>query len=755
MAKRWTAAAIAAVAGALTGYGALRLVPLAPDGSDRALLEATDAASPVGAITTVPAASRFANARLDAYLSAADLPNAAAIENAVTRVLDEASASPRRDVELEALLLRLLEIDARRAIRFAQTIGLDERFVALMLGALAAYDPSAALSALEEIDDDGLRRRGALALAGQVVTSPEEIARLAAAAGQGNVEGFFVDALARLASNDPRRAFEQAVVLPDPALRETAVERIAERWAQLDAPAALDAMAGIREPLLRNLFHVAVVREWASTDPDRALAYVASVEGQRLIAMLPEETAAAVMTMLAIHRPEEALAASRAMRGTAARLLRTHALPQLVARDLPEMLERLETGRLDVVPGSVSRRTLLSQVARAYARQDALVAFEWAKRVDRESPAEFPPISAADIVLAEIGRTDFARAVDLAVEDPDVERDLAVTEANLASVSVGAISAIADKLVAAGPSRAADVAALLALWPKRDPDGAWRWLQAQTAALTPEQIRSVAAGFADKGRAVPTSAVRDLPVEHRGEFITAFASRFARAQPEGGLDWLQAFRGLPDYDGWATDVARALAIAGGLRTPRGAAESPENPLYPVPAAAIVSSLDRPPPQVATGVAETWARQQPREALRWALDLQDEQARQPAVAAAIAAWTVDDRAAAREAVLALPRGDLRDRALSAYLTQDVGAHATIDERILDAFSSARALEAAIGRRTLAFAFAALHRRDPETATRLLDTHIDDPAVRQRIRDEIDRLSTFPAVHRDTVFSVLAP
>lgn len=589
-------------------------------------------------------------------------------------------------------------------------------------------------------------------------------------AGRGNARGFVVDALERLASHDPRNAFEQALSVRDPALKRTAIERIAKAWAALDAPAALDALAEIREPLLRHLFHAAVVLEWASADPDRALAYVTSVEGQRLLAMRfdeapgqtvaagadrrAEELVASVAAMLAIHRPREALAASRGIRGMAARYLWNSGLEQLYARDLPEMLDRLETNRLDLVPGGVPQRTFLAGVVRTFARRDPLAALEWARRFDRVSPVEsFPPISAADLVLSEIARTDFARVVDLALADPSAVRNLVVIESTLSNVSVDAIPAIADKLAAAGPSQAANVAALLERWPERDPDAAWRWLRARPAEVTPVQVRSLAAGLADNGAVVPASAVYELPAEQRGDFVTTFASRFARTEPDKAVGWLEEFRVLPEYPQWAEAVARSLAIVTGRRTPTGAPELGTMLLYPVPASAIVSSLERVTPQVSVGVAESWARQQPREALQWALDLTDDQSRQPAVAAAIGAWTVDDRIAAREAALALPRGDLRDLALTAYLTQDVASHGSIDRSILDAFSSRSALDAATGRQAFAIAFASLHLRDPETATRLLGRHVDDAALRQRIRGQIDELGP-GTYHRDSVFSVLA-
>src|SRR5690606_9446756 len=97
-------------------------------------------------------------------------------------------------------------------------------------------------------------------------------------------------------------------------------ERVARQWAFLDAPAALSYVRQIDVPSLRNRFHAAVVSAWIMADPDAALAHLQSLEGGRLLAVVPysrsENLLNTIALRLSIDGPERLLALADGFAGT-------------------------------------------------------------------------------------------------------------------------------------------------------------------------------------------------------------------------------------------------------------------------------------------------------------------------------------------------------------------------------------------------------------------------------------------------------
>src|SRR5690606_27894662 len=78
----------------------------------------------------------YASHRLAAYASAAALDGADEVEGRIENLAVELD-SLRRDLELEALLARLAELDPPRAMRLTQSLFLDDRFVVAAFTAAA------------------------------------------------------------------------------------------------------------------------------------------------------------------------------------------------------------------------------------------------------------------------------------------------------------------------------------------------------------------------------------------------------------------------------------------------------------------------------------------------------------------------------------------------------------------------------------------------------------------------------------------
>lgn len=681
--------------------------------------------------------STFFDARVAALLTANDARDAQSIEQAIEE-LTRAPQSPARDARIRALLLRFVAMDPRRAIRFAAAISLDRPFFVSIWRAWAQVDADSARAGLADIHNANLRRAVAMDVVDLLVRTESDLKALAAVAGNGNSSGFVVDALVRVASDDPLSAFRQAIRLENTELQTQAVQRIGAEWARRDAATALSHMTEIANPLLRNRFHTAIVVEWISSDPDRAVEYIASIDGKRLLAILPEEMLAWVAEKLAIHRPEAALAAASAMARTEGRLIRQRALGRLVDRDLPWALTRLSS-----LPAGDERAEFAGLIAVAYARQAPANALQWLEEVDQWGVDEISARVARTLVVREIGHTDPIGAFDFAVKNGI---DYFPEPKQIAELTTSEFLSFADKVVASRPPpQTVDV--LMTSWSGQDAAQIWSWLVREESGHNSAIVRSVASGFAANGIALPIQSTYELPEGLRSAWITGFATAYAQAEPDAAVRWLREFENELGYEAWAVTVASALV----LPQQRG---NPSLPLYPRPAAQIVSTLKDPPQEIVRVVASRWAIYEPTKALEWALDRPEPEGRGVAVASGVAAWTAQNPEAAARWALSLPGGAVRDRALIAHIAQDVASHGSVSQQIINALGSNR-FETAVAENLTMFrtAFKRLSGHDPSRAETLLDRHVSDAALSAAIRAEIDagRGTPFP-VSRGSILNV---
>ena len=278
-----------------------------------------------GESDAAPSAARSSTAnRADLYRTAAtaDARQLAAL----IRTAAERPPSPERTFTLNVLLTRYAELDPKAAV--AAAAGFDAELRAPLYAAWAIADPASALAALADIDDRVAARAIAAALVPALGGDDHALREVAAAVPFGVESSVWADALTARASATPAIAFHQAMALTDLAARSEALEGIAQRWALLDARAAIAAADEMSDPSVRQPFLTYVARAWARSDPDASLAYLKSLgPNARPDVFMP------VGRQVAQMRPREILELVNSLATPAANSLRMTAVQTLANQD--------------------------------------------------------------------------------------------------------------------------------------------------------------------------------------------------------------------------------------------------------------------------------------------------------------------------------------------------------------------------------------------------------------------------------------
>ncbi len=665
----------------------------------------------VGGVTTSidrdvagPANASIVATGLAGYLEAAGMANAEDLSAAIERAA-ELPEPGERNRALEPLLLRLVEIEPQHAVRLADRHGVEMYLIVHLYRVWAASNPDAVLAELRDNRNQRLARAVALQL-GDVIDGIGE-----AVVDHLHRGTFETQRLRRLAERDPRGALTQAIALGDSRTRTRTVQEVAGAWARQDPLAAFEAMRQVGDLALQVVGSAQIAEEWARFDPDAALAFLASPAGYQALEI---RAFMAPMMRIAADDPEGVLRAAERMPSAVRNTLRTTALWVMATRDAVAA-----TAYVESLPAGGDRASAINALARAYGWVDPVDALAWAQTLERSSS-----ITAYRAIALQIGLSDLAGAVDLALATPDPEvvlRDLLrypLPPPVLAPLShnIEQLGVVADRLLGVGLD--ASLESLVAYWSTVEPEAALAWSLANNSALDTGVVKRVAEGFArgDVNAAVQMAA--SLPADLRGELIAGVAQELARSDVDEASRWLTAFRGEPDYDAWMSSAAQRLAHG-----PTGDSRA---------AAQLLNDVRKPSLEAVATVASGWAYSDPDEAYRWAMGQADPEVRSIGVSAAAAAWASLDPGAASAQVLGLPGGQMRDQALSALLEQGIAARGAVDPQLLDAFSSANARATAFD--GTARAFAALGARDLARAEALIAEHIDDPVMREHLLGE---------------------
>lgn len=634
--------------------------------------------------------------RLAAYRSAAAHDEASSLEAALMRAAAE--SAPARDLEIDALLARLGELDPARAARVARTLELDTRFVAEAWLTWAERDREAALAALRMLEEPGTRRAVAVVLLDVFGDSLPAIERVAAALPDADRGSFEVDALAYKAERDPYGAFRDALAVGDAGVQHRAVQAVAAVWARVDPEEAF-AQSELAPVAMQQALKQSISMEWARLDPGGFTRVLSS-------GVDVNDIAGGIQLVLASD-PEGVLRATESMDSPLALSLRAAAVGALAQVDLNAAKTRVEA-----MPPGQDRERALQQVASAYARQDPEAALAWAEELSA-SPANIQ----RSIMVGIAASGDIERA--LAMIDTGavgIESDLMMSlVASQAAQDPREARDLADKLAAKTDAQSKNMLSrVVSAWAQRDPDTALDWVLANGTAADAAVLGNMARTLASRDAVSAAATTSRLPPALRAAWIAQIAGPYARNDAQGALRWLEQYRGQEGYDVGLRQIVGQAAQT----DPRAAA----------------SMLERASPEVQLGAAQavamSWARNEPEAATRWAMSLSDARARASAIGAAAAAWSATDVTAAENWALTLAAGSARDEALTALLPRRAFQGEDIDGRVLASFSTAEARQSAVAR-----VIPMLATRNPPEARRLLDAYVLDPIQRRELEEQI--------------------
>jgi hypothetical protein len=619
-------------------------------------------------------------------------------------VTDAAAERPsaRRDAELEALLGRFAELDARAAVEVARRLRLGTELVAPLYGSWHEADPDAALAGLRAIEDPGeaaaiglaivSRREGASALARVVAALPRDPA---------------ASSLPLLrAPLGPFGAPAQRAALPG----SPALERFGAGWARRDLEAALAHVDDIDDGELRATFHGAVLREWGYIDAAGTLDYLSGLDPD----VLTQVVLSGGMRELSRADPRRALDLAARLTDDARFALQQDALRQLAEDDALAALryvQGLSAGR--------DSQQLRQVVAVFYGEQHPDAALAWARAIEGQ-----PGLMAA--VLNGIAMTDADRAFALAVALPPAERGAALSTLVRNAQSGEELAAMGERVLALRDPRLEDLGlqTLLQGWGAREPQQALEWLLGNLERVPPEAAPGIARMFASRNPAVAAAELERIPSALRVDWFAGVAQGYAQADPLEGARWLAQFRGEPGYEDAVAALVPALARKDGAAAVR-----------------LLETVADSGPQVfeevAMGVVEQWSQQNPLAAAQWVGGIENKQVRSVALPTLAGRWAAEDFRAARDWVLGLPSGLERDAALTRMIFSVANADAVADRAVTEAFSGDAARQQAI-----------LHivnpvaRTDPARARVLLAQYLPDPGQRERVEQLLESTQREP-------------
>ena len=688
-------ATVGALLGAAVTYSLTR--PAASAYSPPALANG-DGDTHRGASDAVSPAPRSSTAdRADLYRAAAAAD--AAQLAALIRTAAQRPPGAERTFNLNVLLTRYAELDPKAAV--AAAAGFDAELRAPLYAAWARSDPASALAALADIEDRAVARTIAAALVPALGGDDHALREVAASVPFGVESSVWADALTARAGTAPASAFREAVALTDLAARSQALEGIAQRWALLDARAAIAATDEISDPFVRQPFLANIARAWARSDPDAGLAYLKSLgPNARPDVLMPMGLQVAQM------RPREILELVNSLGTPAANSLRMTAIQSLANQD-PTLALR----EADALPTGGQREGVLGMIARSYGARDPDAALEWA-RTSGDS-------SRMTGVLQGIAQRDPARAFDLAValESPQ-QRTLAVQSVVMGAglPTAGNATAIADRVLALPDAdlRTNTLRSMLGMWAGMAPDAAAEWLMAHQVSDVPGSYQQVAQQLARNNPARATDSTTRVPPAARSEWILGVAAGFAQTDPQAATEWLAQYRGDPVYSRAVGSVAAGLAQTD------------------APAAARLLATATDPTAAAQGayvVAMQWAQRDPHAAATWAADY-DAGANQQVVSNVVGIWAQADAPAARAWTLRMPSGAARDAALGALLSSTLAID-NVDTVLLNAFSSPQVHDQAVVNASMR-----LRGSDRAAAGRLLDRYVTDERLREQAKRNLE-------------------
>ena len=592
----------------------------------------------------------------------ADVRGVKALLDRAAELTDPETKSFATDV----LLTRYAEIDPGGAVAAASKLGPSANLIALYQAWLRS-SPAAALSSLAKLDESQASYiiPGLLA---RVDKDQEIVNEILAAAPKPVADRYVASSLVRLAQESPREALERAQGISNPGVRTDAVNGVMRTWASRDPRAFLDYLATLDDAARRGAVDSGFWYQVASSAPELALDRVdlfpPELRGQIAVSAIPA---------IAQHDPLAAYARAQQM------------------------------------PQGQERRQAVQQIAQIFAQRDADGALAWARSLQPPEPA------ALVAVVTAIGQKDPLRAFDLAAAiSTQMDRQQVMSQVvTMATFRDPAQSvALLDRALTLpnDQDRQSLVQVILSGWAEKEPARAADWLVANADRAPPSAVTTVASTYARHDLEKAASYASHMPSELRGSWLNGVAGMYAQSNPQAALQWLEQFRGSPEYD------AAALAVI-----------MPASRFDPEAAAHAAESLSREDYRrsAVMQVASSWAQRDPARAAAWASGVSDPTAQQGAVGMIAGMWSQQDPAAARAWVLGQPAGRGRDGALLSLISS-TARNSIPDDALMAAFSDERMRLTGVSGAAMF-----ISQRDADAARAFIEAHVADPTQRERM------------------------
>ncbi len=653
------------------------------------------AAKPRG--TAERAAFYDSAARADVRELGALLTQAAALRHQSTRAF-----------AVDALLTRHAELDARGAIAAAERLQMPPPAIAALYHAWLTSAPTAALDALGELDDADARTvaSGLVALIGD---DELLVNRVLAVFPPTIADSLVAISLNRVAQDSPAEAFARAREIFDSTERANAMRNVLFVWAERDPLAALDEVDALDDASLRASTRAFVVGRLAQGDASAAVRYFDTLDA----AAQRDTFMSGFWQQLATTAPELVLERAGTFPAEFRLPVETSALQTLAQRDPRAALERMAQ-----TPPGPARQQLVQAVARSFAERDAEEALTWARSLQPPDPG------AVAVVVSSIATEDPLRAFELAAEIGSPMEQMQALHAVLSTATMrdlGMSKPLLERVLALPNSaqRQSLVQTVVGSWASRAPADATEWLLANVDRTPPDVVAQVAMQYTQLDRTRAASYADRLPGDARTAWLRGVAGAYASADPRAAFDWVEQFRGRPEYD----DTAFAVLQSGAQYDPESAAR-------------MLESIGREEyRRSAVGmVAMRWANQNPAAAASWAASQSDLGARQIAVSSVTQFWATQDAPAAQAWVLSQPSSAARDGGLMA-LVNTAARFDTVDTSLLSAFSTDQARLGAVQAAAMGIA-----QRNPDEARQFVETHVAEQLHRDRILSMVTQMSS---------------
>jgi hypothetical protein len=368
------------------------------------------------------------------------------------------------------------------------------------------------------------------------------------------------------------------------------------------------------------------------------------------------------------------------------------------------------------LPEGQERRQVVQQIARSFAQRDADGALAWVKSLQPPEPEVLA------VVVTGIAEKDPLRALDLAASiGPLMEQQQAMQ--SIVMNAIGRDPSLSSALlqrVLALPNEAqrqALVQQVVMSWASKEPARAADWLIANADRAPPSAIMSVASQFALLDLEQAAAYANRVPSQSRGAWLRGVASGYASSDPRGALNWVEQFRGSPEYE----DAAFAVIVPAARVDPETAARAAEG-----------LGRDDYRRSAISQVAMQWAMRDPAQAATWAAGLSDQSSRASATMTVASFWSNQDPQAARVWASGQPAGPVRDTALLAVIGNTARLE-TFDDSLLTGISDERTRLAATQGAAMGIA-----QRDPAAAREFIETHVADQTQRERMLAALGQL-----------------